>query len=125
MAITSMLSKVLNDGTEVTSYQVLDDISADESVSSEIEVLDAEAITLVVYTSAGVNAGVVLLEGAMTSAYAGTWLALGSITTAAASKAYEASISVGNGDPIVRYVRARIETAIGVGSVDAYINVRK
>lgn len=125
MAILSMVTQVLQALKEVTSYKLFNDVATDETTSDAIEVLDAEAITVVVETSAGVSGGVVLLEGAMTSDYAGTWIFLGSITTSAASKSYDASISLGSGDPLVRYARLRVETAISGGTVDAYLNVRK
>ena len=112
---------------EWVSTQVFDDTTIDETKSSPpVNVSNCEAVSLIVETSSGVSGGVVKLEGAMSSDYAGTWLELGSITTAAASKVYGASVGLGatTGFPI-KFVRARIETAISGGTVDAYIVTQK
>jgi hypothetical protein len=126
MAIQSMTTKILDiSKKEITMYKLMDNASTDETLSDEIEVLDADAITAVIEASSGVSAGVVIIEGSNVSGYAGTWLPLVSLTINAASKLFEGSISLANGDPLVRYVRLRIETAISGGTIDAYLNVRK
>lgn len=105
---------------ETASYKVFNDVSADETKSDAVDTFDNDSVTLVVETGTGVNAGVVKLEGAMTSDYAGTWAELGSVTTSAASTTYKVAVA----DNSLPFMRARVETAIGVGTIDAWIVVR-
>jgi hypothetical protein len=126
----AITSKLRSDYGEETVYKLANDVSADETTTDAVEASNAEAITMVVEAGAGVNAGVVILEGAVSSTYAGTWVNLGQVTTSAASKAYAVSAPKSpiaeNGVALpMPYVRARIETAIGVGSVDIYLIVKR
>lgn len=128
MAITSETSKLKSLAVkEASIYQVIDGISADETKSDPIDVLLADAVSIVVVTSSGVNAGVVEIEGAIESDYSGTWVSLGSITTSAASTVYAKSVALANAATAlpIPYVRAHISTGIGVGTVDVYIIVRR
>lgn len=130
MAILSETSKVSNAG-EVQAYKVFNDTVTDETKSDAILVWDALAVTLFIETAASTSGGVVELEAAMTSDYAGTWESLGSITTNAASSAFSISIGLGSNNETgypglpQMYVRARVSTVIADGSIDAYIIVRK
>lgn len=132
MAITEINSMVINSNNhELSTYKMMNDASADETTSDVLDVRNAEGITLLVESGVGVNAGVVTLEGAISSAYAGEWVSLGTVTTSAASTAYACSVSPSAnpesnaaGLPMP-YVRARISTVIGVGTVDVYIVVKK
>lgn len=121
MAILSEASKILSDTREVTLYKLLNDKAALNTASTAVVADDAEALTLIVEASAGVSAGVVTLEGALTADYAGTWHSLGTVTTNAASK----NFSVNTTALPMPYVRARISTAITAGTVDVYIQKRK
>lgn len=123
MAILSETTRVRN-STEVSIYKLLNDSSTKETTSTAVDVLDATAITLLVEGGAGVSSGVVTLEGARTSDYSGAWA---SITTAtAAASTVIATVDVGDTASIpVPYVRARISTAIGGGTVDVYLIVRR
>jgi hypothetical protein len=59
-------------------------------------------------------AGVVLIESAPTSDYAGTWVTEGTVTFASASKAHRVSINA-----ILGALRARITSAVTSGTVTA------
>jgi hypothetical protein len=125
MAILSEATKVRN-SSEVTIYKLLDDGADVNTTSTAIDVLDATAITLLVETSAGVSSGVVTLEGAATSDYSGTWASITTATTNAASKAFVATVDIGDTASIpVPYVRTRISTVIGGGTIDVYLIVRR
>jgi hypothetical protein len=74
----------------------------------------AEGTLVHVTFGAGTTAGVVVIEGAPTPTYAGTWAILATITWAAASRTHETFIA---GSYLGR--RVRISTAIVNGTVDA------
>lgn len=121
MAILGASGRVKSlEGKETVSYKVFNDVTTDETKSDAIDTLDNNSVTLVVETGAGVSSGVVKLEGAMASDYAGTWVELGSITTNAASAMFKASVL----EHPLPYMRARVETVIGGGTLDAWIIVR-
>lgn len=72
-----------------------------------------------IVASAGVASGQVQLEGAMTPAFAGTWLAIGSALTVPAASAIASQVSTNSAFP---YVRARIDgAAIVGGTIDVWI----
>lgn len=121
MAIISEVTKVISALREHKIVKVFDDVSVDETKSDAVDARNYINLVLIVESGVGVNAGVVKFEAAATPDYAGTWKEIGSLTTSAASTVYAALVS-GNAYP---YVRARIETAIGVGSVDAYIALQR
>jgi hypothetical protein len=125
MAILSTESKV--QGNSVwESHKVFNDQSVDETKSDAIDVTNAKGISLAVEAGAGVSGGVVKLEGAITSDYAGTWAELASLTVNAASKLFLASVDLGDSASIpMKYVRARIETVLSGGTIDTYILVQK
>lgn len=126
MAILSESSR-LSRNAEVTIYKLMNDQADANTTSDVIDVLDAEAVSLIVESSAGTASGAVTLEGAATSTYAGTWAALDSITTSAASTAYAKTVGLADNAASlpIPYVRARISTVIGSGTVDVYLVVRK
>ena len=130
MAILSETSKVSAGYPETTLYKLMNDESVDETTSDAIDTFEAEEITLLIEAGAGVNGGVVTLEGAVTSDYAGTWVSLGTVTTNGASKLFALSLSPTNdtsgdiGLPMP-YIRARISTVITGGTIDLYIMRRK
>lgn len=125
MAILSETTKVRN-STEVTIYKLLNDSSTVNTSSTAIDVLDATGITLLVEAGAGVSGGVVTLEGAATSDYSGTWASITTATTDAASKAFVATVDIGDTASIpVPYVRTRISTVISGGTIDVYLIVRR
>lgn len=126
MAILSEESKVHSGNKEWNLYKVFNDESVDETKSSEVDARNAEQISLIVDTGTGVSSGVIKLEGAISSGYTGTWIELGSITVTVASKEYGVSVGIGSTAGIpVRVVRARIETVIGGGTIDAYIGLQR
>ena len=103
--------------------KLLNDESVDETTSSAIDTRGAQKISVFVESGADVSGGVVKFEGALTEDYAGTWHEIASITTSSASKLYQAGTAVD--EVLFPYVRARIETVIAGGTVDAYIAVEK
>ena len=124
MAILSETSSVRRGDRVTIIYKLLDDESVDETASTAVDALDFERATLLVETGAGVNAGVVTLDGARTAAYAGTWAELGETAALAAAsttylKTVDASVLP------VPFIRARISTAIGVGTIDAYLILQR
>lgn len=104
---------------------LLDDQSADETTSAEIEALDIEAINLIVESGAGVSGGVVELEGAPVSGYTGTWKQLGTLTINAATTVFAAAVGIDDAVLPIRYIRARISTVISGGTVDVYVAYRR
>lgn len=126
MAILSEESKLESVvGRSFEMYKVFSATAAAAS-SDEIDARNAEQIALQVVAGSGVSSGVVKLEGSPTSAYAGTWLDLGSLTINGASKIFGVSLGIGatTGLPI-KYVRARISTLIGGGTITAYVIIQK
>jgi hypothetical protein len=127
MAILSEQSQLETTvGKLYTQYKVFNDASAAQTTSDEIDARNASQIALLVEANTGVSGGVVTLEGAPYSSYAGTWLSLGTVTTNAASKLFGVSIGGGTTTGLpVRVVRARISTVISGGTIDAYIAIQK
>lgn len=126
MAILSEESKVHSGQKEWNLLKVFNDQATDETKSDEVDVTNAEQISLIVDTGAGVSAGVIKLEGSAIPGYTGTWVELGSLTVTVASKQYAVSVGIGStaGIPL-KVVRARIETVISNGTIDAYIGVQR
>ena len=126
MAILSETSRVRNGSTEVSIYKLLDDEADAQTSSTAVDVLDASSLTLLVESSAGTASGVVTLEGARTSTYSGTWASITTATTNAASATFVSTVDIGDTSSVpVPYVRARISTVIGSGTVDVYLIVRR
>jgi len=128
--ITSSESQSGSLQREWEAHKVFDNASTDETTSPAIDIKNARSVSLFVETGVGVNAGVVQLEVAMTSS--GPWLKVDSVTTSAASTAYQVVTSDaldGNTNTTVglpaKYARARIETVIGVGTIDGYLVVQR
>lgn len=108
---------------EDIAYKLLAAQSVDETTSDAIDISGARAVNLVVVSGAGVSNGVVKIEVAMDSA--GPFYVAGTVTTNAASSAFSDALGPGdNGFPAL-WARARIETVITGGTVDAYIVVQK
>ena len=72
MAILGATSKPRTPTMGQETYKVLNDQSVDETTSDAIDCQFARSVSLVVEAGAGVSSGVVKLEGAQTSDYAGT-----------------------------------------------------
>jgi hypothetical protein len=126
MAILSETSRVRNGSTEVSMYKLLNDEADVNTSSTAVDVLDASSLTLLVESSAGTASGVVTLEGARTSDYSGTWASITTATTNAASTTFVSTVNTGDTSSVpVPYVRARISTVIGSGTVDVYLIVRR
>lgn len=104
-----------------TSALVLNDQSADETTSNEVDARHARAISLFVEAGAGVSGGVVTLESAPYAGYTGTWKSLGTVTTNAASTIFSVNANETDDGLPARVVRARISTIISGGTIDAYI----
>ena len=77
---------------------------------------NAEGTLVVVTFGAGTASGVVIVEGAASADFAGTWAVLATVTWAAASRAHETFIA---GSYLHR--RVRISTAIVGGTVDVSV----
>ena len=119
MAIISGEAQVHSGNKEWESLKVLNDQSVDETVSDAVDIRNIDKLSLFVETGAGVSGGVVKLETAMN--VDGPWFVAASITAAAASTGYAVSLG-GDDDGIpAKYARARIETVISNGTIDAYI----
>lgn len=122
MAIVSVDSKSFGNERRFEIVKVFDNGQA-AATGTTIDVRDAKGICLLVEAGAGVSAGVVTLEAAASSAYAGTWAALDTATTNAASTAFVAGYD--NLAAPVPYVRARISTELTGGTCDVYVMVMK
>jgi len=126
MAILSESSRIRSGNTEVSIYKLLDDKTDVDTSSTAIDVLDASSLTLLVESSTGTASGVVTLEGARTSDYSGAWASITTVTTNAASTTFISTVDIGDTASVpVPYVRARISTVIGGGTVDVYLIVRR
>lgn len=126
MAILSESSRIRSGNTEVSIYKLLDDAATIQTSSTAVDVLDASSLTLLVESSSGTSSGVVTLEGARISDYSGTWASLATVTTNAASTTFISTVDIGDTASVpVPYVRARISTVIGGGTVDVYLIVRR
>ena len=125
MAILEESSKVKSTGNkEGKLLKLLNDKSVVDVISDEVEGFLAESMVLIVESGASVSAGVVVLEGAPSSGYTGTWKELVSLTINAATKIFSGGIGVIDELPMP-YVRARIKTVITGGTVDVFLAVRK
>ena len=123
MAILSESSVVHGNGSEQTTYKVFNDESVDETASDDIDISNAKEVTLLVESGAGVSGGVVKLEVAAVAG--GPYFVAGTVTTGAASTGYADTIGSGDAGLPANFARARIETAISGGTVDAYIIVTR
>lgn len=115
----------------MTVYKLFNDSTS--GTSDAIDAREARGVSLIVETSNDtVSAGGVILEGAVSSSYAGTWIPLCSAITPVQNEAEAASVSASAnpesnaaGLPMP-YVRARFSTAVtGGATVDVYIVVEK
>lgn len=75
----------------------------------------AREISFYIVFGAGVNAGVVKIESAHDPTYPGTWAVEATVTFAAATSVQHVAIT-----GVHKALRARISTAIGVGTVDVH-----
>src|SRR3990167_7133624 len=128
--VTSSESQLGAVQREWEAHKVYDDASVDETTSPAIDVRNARSVSLFVETGIGVSGGVVQLQVAMNTA--GPWLLVDSITTSAASTAYQVVTSDaldGNTNTTVglpaKYARSRIEAVISGGTIDGYLVIQK
>lgn len=122
MAILSVDSKNFGSERRFEIVKVFNDGQA-AATGTTIDVRDIKGIALIVESGAGVSGGVVTLEAAASSAYAGTWVELDTATTNAASTAFIANYD--NLAAPVPYVRARISTGLTGGTCDVYVMLMK
>lgn len=103
-----------------TDNVTLNAASVDETKGTPISFHDCRQIDWLVKTSAGVATGVVELESADASDYSGNWNNIDSIDVATIG----AGAEYGNSFPCPpgSWVRARISTVIGGGTVTVYLN---
>tara|TARA_Y100000310_G_scaffold296953_1_gene329613 strand:+ start:1165 stop:1503 length:339 start_codon:yes stop_codon:yes gene_type:complete len=94
---------------------VLDAQSTDETAGA-VGVSGLRHMTVLIEWSAGVSAGVVEVEEASTTTYAGTWSNITTVTTGAASSTDAVHI-----EGSYKALRARISTAITGGTVTVTI----
>lgn len=92
--------------------------SADETKSNPVAVNNANKLMAAVEWGPGTSAGVVELEGAMSSDYGGLWHQIKVFTWAAASK-----VEVHTEEKHYDFVRFRISTAIVGGTINAKLQV--
>lgn len=104
-------------------YKVLAAQSVDETASDAVDISGATAVGLIVNSGAGVSGGVVKIETAVLST--GPWYVAGTVTTNAASSAFADSLGNGDSGFPALFARARIETVISGGTIDAYITVAR
>lgn len=123
MAIISGEVQTLSGNRLWESSKVLDDQSVDETASSAVNIQNASEVTLFVESGVGVSGGVVKLETAMSES--GPWFVAGTVTTAAASTGYADTLGGGDAGMPAKFARARIETVISGGTIDAYIVVQR
>lgn len=103
------MPRPLSAGPLLTAQSALNTVaSLDPVVGSK-----AEGTLIIVTFGAGTSAGVVLIEGAASPNFTGTWATLATINWAAANRAHETFIS---GGFLAR--RVRISTAIVGGTVN-------
>ena len=123
MAILSESSIQANCNKETKIIKLFNDESADETTSTAVDARNYDQATIVAEWSAGSAAGVVVLEGAITSDYAGTWDSLKTLTWAAASGCDSATISLNNpaNSAFLPYLRARLSSHVDSGTVDVYL----
>jgi len=122
MALVSVSSKVYDGSRRFDIIKVFND-GQTAATGTSIDSREIRGINLVVETGAGVSAGVVTLEGAVSSDYSGTWVSLGAITTNAALTAFkEGHDNLAESFP---YVRARISTGLTGGTADVYVMLIK
>lgn len=105
------------DRNKVLYEKVLAAQSADETKSTEVLcAAQTREHTAYVAWSAGCNAGNVVVESAPYKGYTGVWAAIGELPFVAASQVDSYRFT-----GVFGAVRLRIETAIGVGTVDGWI----
>jgi hypothetical protein len=103
------------------SQKLLNAQSVDETSVATPAAFEQSGCTQAVHTiewGTSVSAGVVEIEAAASSAYAGTWAPLGTITYASGSPKSETFVTYGP----YKAFRHRISTAISGGTVTTYIN---
>lgn len=124
MAIYSEEVQMRNNGSEWSMYKVFDNQQT-TATSDPIDVRNALGFSFVVVASVGTTNGVVTVEGSHDSAFTGTWHAFDTLTTLEGNKIYLAGKDFSSAEMPVKYVRARITTAIGGGNVDVWVMVQR
>lgn len=98
---------------------IMDAESADETVSDvvgPVEVSNVNELTLYVVFSAGVASGAVQFEEAHAADYTGVWAPISSAVSAA-----DGAVKTVKATGVSNFVRARISTAIGSGTVSCWL----
>jgi len=96
-------------------FKILIDALASQDVVGYVNEADIANVTelgFYVEFGAGTGAGVVLIETASNTSYAGTWAVLSTVTWSAASKSHYVGVT-----DALAVVRARIGTAVTGGTV--------
>src|SRR3990167_3541918 len=121
MAKSTYLSKVKSlDNKEQEIFKVLDDQQAAQTTSDEVDVINADLVSIGVRSnSPAVSGGTVVLEGCPVPSDSPTWISLATVTVAAGSR--WAGADAANGLHVCQVVRARITGQIANGNVDVYI----
>lgn len=97
--------------------QVLAAQSVDETTHTPVFAAHCSKVSMYVVGSAGVVSGAVTFEASPDAAFAGTWLPILTPVNAAA----DTVVTVSGVNAAYPYVRARISTVIGGGTVDVMI----
>jgi len=126
MANSTVHSKVRETAAEFELIKVLDDAQAAQSVSDEIDVVNAKSLSLyTVGNNTSISGGTVVIEGSPISGHQGTWKSLGSITVPAGKALGAVSVTDGDDGFPTRFVRVRISGQIANGNIDAYVAVQR
>lgn len=128
MAITVNNASLRGNSQEYSIVTLLSAVAT--GTSDAVDTRYAKSVNLVTEAGSGVSGGVITLEGAVSSSYAGTWVPLGTITTSAASSALSLAIGPSNdvtGNPglPMPYMRARFTTNATGGTVTVYLVIEK
>ena len=103
----------------ILGKKIMSALSAAEAVSDVLgpgTMSRIRELGVYVVASAGVASGVVLVEGAHSESYTGTWATLATITLTGASRVHYAAVT-----GVHLAVRLRISTVVAGGTVDGHI----
>lgn len=98
--------------------QVLTAQSVDETTHTPVFAGHCSVVRMLVVGSSGVASGVVTFEASPDKAFTGTWLPVGGAVSALPDTVVVTALGINAAYP---YVRARISTVIGSGTVDVVI----
>jgi hypothetical protein len=91
--------------------------SALDTLSVVVDCINFERFRVYHIGTAGVTAGAIQIEHSPDPSFSGTWLVLATPDTVAANAVKSIAIGVS----VLRYVRARISTAVTGGTVDLWL----